>query len=242
MNVPYALRRAMIRNECDGAAWVADRSWHPEKVAGLYAEAMAGNADPACSLFHDLRGHGHEVELLLHVAAESKARRHLAPVLRAALVMVWNHAGMGLLMQELRWSRAALVHLCDLAGAPDVSDLPERVTVYRGGGHDLSDLSERLRAYLGARSPAKNVARGLAWTLDQKVARFFADRQVTIFGSHTIERAGPRCVLAAEVARSAIVLRTDDRDEAEVILRHAPRKYEVLYESFAEGQGETPAV
>jgi hypothetical protein len=49
-------------------------------------------------------------------------------------------------------------------------------------------------------------------------------------------------VLAAEVARSAIVLRTDDRNEAEVILRHAPRKYTVLYESFAEGQGETPAV
>src|SRR4051812_10919255 len=101
MTVPYALRRAMIRNECNGAAWVADRSWHPEKVAGLYAEAMAGNADPACSLFHDLRGHGHEVDLLLHVAAESKARPHLAPVLRAALVTVWNHAGMGLLMQEL---------------------------------------------------------------------------------------------------------------------------------------------
>jgi hypothetical protein len=111
-------------------------------------------------------------------------------------------------MSALEWSRAAFVCLCDLAGGPHVDDLPERVRVYRGGGGSTAE-----------------VARGMSWTLDPSVARLFADSAGTPFGSSMVPRTGPRSIITAEVGRKAIVFRTDERSEAEIVFRHAPRRY-----------------
>ena len=55
-NLPAALVGAMILNRCWGAEWVADRSWHPDQAARLFAEAMAGNPDAMAHLIYDTAG------------------------------------------------------------------------------------------------------------------------------------------------------------------------------------------
>jgi hypothetical protein len=216
--IPRALWRALWENADTPAEALAAESYHPDKALDRWRSALAGDAEAMSSLLLGMRHTTDRLELLLHVARQlatmgyaPRRRRELQPVLMTALTDTWVHSGMEPLMSSLEWSLAAFVHLCDMAGGPDVSDLPERVRVYRGGGG----------------SPRK-VARGMSWTFDAATAHLFADNGVTVFGSSMIPRTGPRCVIAAEVARDAIAFRTDDRNEAEVVLRHAPRRYIVV--------------
>jgi hypothetical protein len=211
--MPRALSSAIWRAHGVSIETLALRSYHPDQASKLVRLVLEGDPNAVNDLLLDIPDGADRIDILLHLARHVDApggpvrRRRLGRVLMRALVSTWDHHDMCPLMRALGWSRAAFVHLCDLAGGPEVDDLPPRVRVYRGGGGD-----------------PRLVATGMSWTLDARVAEFFAERQVTIFGSSMVPRKGPRCVIAADLAREAIVLRTDGREEAEVVLRHAPRK------------------
>jgi hypothetical protein len=184
------------------------RSYHsPEQVADYVRLALDGDPDAISELLAGLPDSHERICVVLRLAGlVCPEKPQLRPVLTRALSDIWDHHDMMLLMHALSASRAAFVALCDLGAPPDVSDLPQLVRVYRGGGD------------------ARAVARGMSWSLDPTVAEFFARQRVTSLGSYCADRTGPSCVVEAKVDRSAIVLRVDSREEAEVILRRAPRR------------------
>ncbi len=89
----------------------------------------------------------------------------------------------------------------------DLSHLPARVTIWRGG-YDLTP---------------DDLRRGIAWTIDRAVAEKFCQPLSQVPGGrHCLSN---ELLIGAEVPRSQILAFIEDREESEVVLARAPRKW-----------------
>jgi hypothetical protein len=147
----------------------------------------------------------------LNVALNDSSRPYLAqwaannagPIVAGkALITAWQRGHGGSIMGRftdhtiLKWfRRAAPEGLMDEAERKVFNNLPDIVTAYRGAREDMPE----------------DAVGGLSWTLDLKVAVFFAR-------DYHFGRKGPAVVVGADFPRSAIVAYTDGRSERELIL------------------------
>jgi hypothetical protein len=138
----------------------------------------------------------------LNVALDDSSRPYLAqwaannagPIVAGkALITAWRRGHGGSIMGRftdhaiLKWfRRAAPEGLMDEAERKVFNNLPDIVTAYRGAREDMPE----------------DAVGGLSWTLDLKVAVFFAR-------DYRFGRKGPAVVVRADFPRSAIVAYTD---------------------------------
>jgi hypothetical protein len=183
LSIPAGIRGANVRREAIMSA-VND---YVDPHARQYVAATFGG-DPRAAFY-------------LIIAAPNDKRGELAlwcwrakiPVaaFREVLLSVWNHDHEYLI--SAAGGRRTLRAMFNYANFP-VAGLPPVLTAYRG----TSAVSQRL------------AAKGLAWTLDRRVACWFAMR------SRAKDMAP--LVLKTTVAREQVALHTNERKEREVVL------------------------
>jgi hypothetical protein len=168
---------------------LADAPW----AAQYFDPAFAGDEEAARFLVTAAQNHHRGL-----LAVVAYFARMPAPVLRAIVSTAWGHDHRYLM--QAAGERVSLVRSVLKAAEVPIPDLPETITVYRGGLGDDPRL----------------LVRGLSWTLSFEVAAWFAHR---FAGKHR------PLVISAEMPRASVIYFCDGRSEQEVVFNRAPRRW-----------------
>ncbi len=160
-------------------------------VASSAQAAFDGDIEAAFALSCFLENHNRGT-----VAVMMWRGRVKREAFRAFFVSVWSHDHHHVI--EAAKTRRTLAAMFRYADFPKPTDMPERLTVWRG----TSKLSQR------------DAVRGYSWTLERDIACWFAMRHADINGAPL--------VLRAEIKKADVALFHDDRSEREAVLLRPP--------------------